>query len=104
MLSEHDRHLMLELGQNIDALDPESIVPWSREIDENDTLVRRDRIGEAWYLAATLLAHIKEDGGRNDALTFIEKDLGSDLMVANITIGIEQQTRAKVRKQWTHSS
>lgn len=104
MITEHDRHTELEVKQNIDALDPESILPWCYEINQNDNIARYMRFGEGLYLVVTLIEGLNESDIARERLTQIRHEIALERDMALMVHNIEQQARAKVRKQWTHTS
>jgi hypothetical protein len=105
-ISEHERYVVLEVKQNIDAVDPASILEWGKfdggELTEDE---RYWRLGEALYLAATRLEEVSSS--ERELHTLLEKtkqDLSFEMDTIRISKRIFQQARENVHKTWTHSS
>lgn len=51
----------LEIQHNVEALDPESLIPWVMEVDQADTSERLYRAGVVFGLGRMMIDSIRDD-------------------------------------------
>jgi hypothetical protein len=103
VVSEHDRHFLLELKQNSVALDPREIIPWSKEAAPEGPAFR---LQEALFITVLQLEMLEEkDVEKKLALETIRHDLELDQFVDTVMRDAHERARKVVKsKGWTHVS
>ena len=105
MTSEHDRIVMLEVKQNIDALDPDAILEWANDKSLRLTSNGRySRLGEAFVLTMLRLEEVSASNtATHDKLVKIKSDIGLEMETTRMINSIHQIAREKVRRTWPHA-
>ncbi len=104
MISERDRHVLLEIRQHVGALAPESILPWAHNGDySQDSKNDYEKLGEALYLTVLKIEETApEEVGALEQLASIRATLSSERETEALMIGVSSLARDKVRQRWTH--
>jgi hypothetical protein len=101
--TEHDRHTVLELEQNLGALDIESIIPWSKDVIREHRYLR---LREAAVLATFKLDFV-DTQAEQERIAEIKSELVNAADDAFIDGVIQAKLRDAMKDQrirWTHGA